>query len=405
MSYYDIHNKLFIEDLSIQAGDLIVLRADLNVPLLAGEIQNDRRIRASLPSIEYLQKKQARTLVLSHLGRPKGQAVAELRLAPVAAALTKLLGQRVHYAEDCVGAVAHDAIQKLQPGAVLLLENVRFHNAEKTNDAEFARQLAHQAKYFVNDAFGTAHRAHASTSGIAKHVQASAAGYLVAQEIRALAQIAHDPKRPYLAVCGGAKIADKIALFTKLLNIVDQFLIGGAMAFTFLKAMGHECGLSLVEKNQIEQASAILDQHGSKIKLPLDFMVTAEFDFAAQKVGELRSVAFDQIPSASYALDIGPATIQHFSALFANARTIFWNGPMGLNELSQTARGSLALAQSVANANARAFTVVGGGDTLAIVTQAQLEKSFGHVSTGGGAALSFVEGSKLPGIDALSPAA
>lgn len=394
---------LFIEDLPIAPNDLVVIRADLNVPLQKGKIQNNQRIQASLPTIRYLQKKQARIIVLSHLGRPRAKVVDDLRLAPVAQALQDFLEDGVlHYAKDCIGPIAETAVAKLNAGEVLLLENVRFYNAEKKNDSDFARQLSHGATYYINDAFGTAHRTHASTSSITQHVKSAAAGYLIQKEINALTKIAHNPKRPYLALCGGAKIADKIQLITNLLDIVDQFLIGGAMAFTFLKAMGHNCGLSLVENNQLSQARKILDNYADKIKLPLDFMVTDNFDFGAGKIGNLRPCAFDNIPQRHYALDIGPATIEHFKNLFQNVKTIFWNGPMGLSEFEKTAKGSLSIAKLIAELSGQVITIIGGGDSAAMVAQANLTNRFNHVSTGGGAALSFLEGKTLPSIVALS---
>ena len=264
-----------------------------------------------------------------------------------------------------------------------------FHTEEKENNVDFACEISFQAKYYINDAFGTAHRVHASTAGIAKWVKKAAVGYLIQKEMDVLKNIVEDPKRPYLAVCGGSKISDKIQLIMNLLEVVDEFLIGGAMAFTFLRAIGHSCGLSLIEEEQIPQAQKILNRHSTKLKLPLDFMVTDKFNFPKGEIGKLQVCPFDAIPNHCYALDIGPATIRYFSELFSNARTIFWNGPMGLNEFVATAVGSISIAEAIAKVTGKAITIVGGGDSASIVNDAKLSNGFSHVSTGGGAALSF----------------
>ena len=400
--------KLNIEDIDPR-GKLCLLRCDFNVPLKDGQIQNDRRIQASLKTIQYLCAKGARLVLLSHLGRPRGELVEELRLAPIAKRLGELLNMNIHYARDCVGKEAQESIQKLKAGQIALLENLRFHKEETQNDSAFAYQLAHlggeKADYFINDAFGAAHRAHASTVGIASYLK-SAAGYLMQNEIDHLSKISDKPSKPLLAICGGAKVSDKIGLIRDLLKLADHILIGGAMAFTFLRARGYETGQSLVEEGQIELAQNILKEHKEELVLPLDFLCTPLFDLKKRELGPLEVTSYKEIPAGHYALDIGPQSIAAFKQLIGKAKTIFWNGPMGVFEFEASSQGTFAVAQAVAEASAQgAFSVIGGGDSVAALSKAGLSDKVSYISTGGGASLKFLEDPNLPGICALSDAA
>ena len=330
--------KLFIEDLPDLAGKLVAVRVDYNVPLNNGTVEDDRRIQASLPTVRFLQERGARVFLMSHLGRPKGQVKEELRLAPVAAQLGQLLGQSVPCATDCVGPDAQAKIAALKDGDVILLENVRFHPEEEKNVPEFAETLAHGADYFVNDAFGTAHRAHASTEGLTRFVKKSACGYIIRDELKYLGGVLSEPPRPYIAISGGAKISGKIDLIESLLPRVDHMLIGGGMTYTVLKAQGLEIGKSLLEAERLELAKKTLANAGGKLELPVDSVIADEFDFGARKVGTLSTVASDAMPANCYGLDIGEKTIEHFRTLILEAKTIVWNGPMGVFEIDETAR-------------------------------------------------------------------
>ena len=401
--------KLNVENIDPK-GKLCLLRCDFNVPLNEdGQIQNDRRIQASLKTIQYLRDKGARLVLLSHLGRPKGKLVEGLRMAPVAKRLGELLNMNIHYARDCIGKEAQESIQKLKGGQIVLLENLRFHKEETQNDSGFASQLAHLggdvADYFINDAFGTAHRAHASTVGLTKYLK-SAAGYLMQSEMEHLNKISANPQRPLLAICGGVKVSDKIGLIQSLLKLTDHTLIGGAMAFTFLRAQGYETGQSLVEEEQIELARNILERHAEKITLPIDFMCTPLFDFKKRELGPLTALSYKNIHRKHCALDIGPQSITAFKESIQRAKTIFWNGPMGVFEFEATSQGTLAIAQATAEASVQgAFSVIGGGDSIAALAQANLSDKVSYISTGGGASLQFLENPNLPGICALSDAA
>ncbi|MFP4153545.1 MAG: phosphoglycerate kinase [Alkalispirochaeta sp.] len=379
------------------SGKRVLMRADFNVPLKEGVITDDTRIQAAMQSITYILDHGASLVLMSHLGRPKGERKAEFSLAPVAARLSELLKKEVKMADDVVGPVVEEAASALKPGEILLLENVRFYKEETDNDPEFAKRLAALADLFVNDAFGTAHRAHASTEGVTKHLP-SCAGFLIEKEVSFFQPILDDPKKPLVAVIGGAKVSSKIAVLESLLPNCAGFVIGGGMAYTFLKAQGHEVGKSLVEDDYIETARQFLaaaEKRGTTIILPVDHVVAAEFD-AASKPEHVDGV---EIPADRLAMDIGPKTIDAANALIADANTIVWNGPMGVFEFENFASGTKAVA--VAIADSKAITVVGGGDSVAAVNAFNLAEKMDHVSTGGGASLEFLEGKQLPGIVAL----
>lgn len=389
--------KKTVEDCDVR-GKRVLLRVDFNVPLdkESGAITNDERIRAALPTIRYLLDKDARLIIMSHLGRPKGQVVDSLRLDPVAARLSELLGQPVAKVDDCIGPVAEAAVAALQPGEALLLENVRFHPEEEKNNHEFIKQLAALGDIFVNDAFGTAHRAHASTEGIG-HFLPAVAGFLMKKEISALARAGKRPVRPYVAIIGGAKISDKILVIEELMKIADQLIIGGGMANTFLAAQGYDMQASLVEADKIETAKALLAKQaesGKTFLLPQDVVVGKSLEDAQ---GEVKAV--DALDPGDMALDIGPATRAAYVAALADAKTIFWNGPMGVFEKDAFAAGTNALAQGVADSSA--YTIIGGGDSVAAVEKAGLGDRIDHISTGGGASLVFLEGRMLPGLAVL----
>ncbi len=389
--------KKTVEDCDVR-GKRVLLRVDFNVPLdkESGAITNDERIRAALPTIRYLLDKDARLIIMSHLGRPKGQVVESLRLDPVAARLSELLGQPVAKVDDCIGPVAEAAVAALQPGEALLLENVRFHPEEEKNNHEFIKQLAALGDIFVNDAFGTAHRAHASTEGIG-HFLPAVAGFLMKKEISALARAGKRPVRPYVAIIGGAKISDKILVIEELMKIADKLIIGGGMANTFLAAQGYDMQASLVEADKIETAKALLAKQaesGKTFLLPQDVVVGKSLEDAQ---GEVKAV--DALAPGDMALDIGPATRAAYVAALADAKTIFWNGPMGVFEKDAFAAGTNALAQGVADSSA--YTIIGGGDSVAAVEKAGLGDQINHISTGGGASLVFLEGRMLPGLAVL----
>ncbi|MCF8051880.1 MAG: phosphoglycerate kinase [Desulfobacterales bacterium] len=395
--------KLTVEDLEIQ-GKRVLMRVDFNVPLKNEQVADDQRIRAALPTIDYILSHGGRLILMSHLGRPKGSPVAELSLRPCADRLAELLGRSVRFVDDCVGPEAENAASELRPGEVLLLENLRFHKGETDNDAEFAKRLAKLGEVYVNDAFGTAHRAHASTEGVTHHMARAAAGFLMMKELDYLGKVTQDPQRPFIAILGGAKISGKIDVIEHLLPKVDHLLIGGGMAFTFFKAKGLEIGNSLLEADKIELASQLLKRAGKKIVLPVDCRISDQFDFKAGKVGELVDVAADRIPAGWTALDIGPKSIRTFEELLSDAKTIVWNGPMGVFEIEATAEGTYAVARAMAGATDKggAVTVVGGGDSAAAIRKSGVQDHISHVSTGGGASLEFLEGKVLPGVAALS---
>jgi len=376
-------------------GRRVFVRADLNVPIQGGVVGDDSRIRASLPTLRRLLEAGARVVLASHLGRPKGKPRPELSLRPVAGRLSELLGRPVAFAPDCVGPAAEEAASRLRDGELLLLENLRFHPEEEKNDPAFAEALAALADVYVNDAFGTAHRAHASTAGMVSHVGRAAAGDLLRDELRHLSVIL-DPKRPLLCVLGGAKVSDKLAVLEALAGRADVIAIGGAMAYTFLRAQGQPTGDSLVEAERLEDARRVLEvarRAGRRLLLPSDHVVARELAEGA----ETRVV--QRIPDGWKGVDIGPETAAAYGAEAAQAATIFWNGPMGVFEIPAFARGTEALARAVADSSA--VSVVGGGDSLAAINRLGLGPRIGHLSTGGGASLEYVQGLVLPGVAAL----
>jgi len=381
--------KLTIAQLDL-ASRRVFVRADLNAPLDHGTVTDDTRLRAVVPTIQYALKAGASVVLASHLGRPKGKVAPEFSLRPIAERLEPLLDQRVELAPDCVGPATLARARALSAGQVLLLENLRFHAEEEANDDGFARSLAELAERYVNDAFAAAHRAHASIAAITKHLQPAAAGLLMQQELTALGRILESPERPLVAILGGAKVSDKLTLVEHLLEKVDALLIGGGMAFTFLHALG--------EPDRLETARRTLDaarRRGVALVLPLDAVVADGLDSPKG-----RPVGIREIPAGQMGLDIGPRTVERFTAALSGARTIVWNGPMGVFERPAFAAGTLALARAVAGASA--FTVIGGGDTVAAVTQAGVTEKIGYISTAGGAFLEFLEGRKLPGVEALT---
>ena len=394
--------KLFVEDLDV-SGKRVIVRVDFNVPLKDGKVESDKRLKESLPTIKYLRDKGAKVILMSHLGRPDGKRVADMSLRPVADVLSSLLGTPVAFAEDCVGAPAEQAVAALAPGGVLLLENLRFHAAEEENDPAFAKQLAALADVYVNDAFGTAHRAHASTEGITKFVSKAASGYLMKKELDFLGQALGDPKRPFVAVIGGSKVSGKIDVIKNLLPRVDKLLIGGGMTYTFLKAQGLEVGKSIVENDKLELARSLMAEAGDKLQLGTDFVVTDKLDFKARTVGALKTVARNAIPADWEAVDAGPETVAAFSQVLVGAKTIVWNGPVGVFEIDATAKGTIGIAEALAKATAAgATTIIGGGDSASAVKKAGVASKVSHVSTGGGASLEFLEGKVLPGVAALT---
>jgi phosphoglycerate kinase len=385
--------KKTVRDISVR-GKRALVRVDFNVPLENGEVADDTRLRAALPTIEYLLDQGAAVILMSHLGRPKGKVEDGLRLDPVARRLSQLLGRDVRKLDDCVGPEVARAAKSLKPGEVLLLENLRFHPEEEENDPDFARELASLGDVYVDDAFGTAHRAHASTVGVAAYLPA-VAGFLMERELEVLGSILAHPRRPFVAILGGAKVSSKIGIIRSLLTKVDLLLVGGGMANTFLKAQGREVGASLAENDRLTIAREILDQAGEKLVLPVDVVVADAFAEDAN----VRTVGVDRVPAGWRILDIGPRTVGLFEEKLASAATVVWNGPMGVFEFPRFAAGTIALASSLAGT--KATTVVGGGDSIAALQQAGLADKMTHVSTGGGASLEFLEGKTLPGVAAL----
>jgi len=391
--------KIGIKQLDLQ-GKRVLIRVDFNVPLNESlQITDDTRIRASLPTISYAMEHGAKVILLSHLGRPKGKVVPAMSLKPVAARLSDLLGKKVNMANDCIGEEVKAEIGRMQGGEVLLLENCRFHKGDEENDPAFSRALAELADIYVNDAFGSAHRAHASTVGVTCFVSVAAAGFLMQKEIQYLGKVISHPDRPFIAILGGAKVSDKIGVIANLLDKVDALLIGGAMAYTFERAQGLSTGSSLVEEDKVGLAKELLAQAESrkmKLLLPLDHVVAEKVEVGAKT----QIVERGNIPSGWKGLDIGPQTIEAYAAQIRSAKTILWNGPLGVFEVEPFNRGTLAIARAIAESSA--ISVVGGGDSVAAVTQAKVADKISHVSTGGGASLEFLEGIELPGIAALT---
>ncbi len=389
--------KKTVEDLRDLSGARVFVRVDFNVPLEDGRITDDTRITAAVPTLERLIAGKAKVVLASHLGRPKKGRDPAFSLKPAAARLAELLGRPVAMAPDCVGPEARQMAAALGGGDLLMLENVRFHKEEEANDAEFARRLVGDtgATVFVNDAFGSAHRAHASTEGVSHHVDSSVTGLLMEKELRYLGMAVEAKERPFVAILGGAKVSDKIQVIESLLPRVDALLIGGGMAYTFLRAQGAPTGKSLVEEDKLDLARALLSRAGGKIRLPVDHVVASAFKDDAER----RTLPADQVPEGWMGLDIGPETARAFAAEIKNARIVLWNGPMGVFEMNPFAQGTLAVARALAESDGT--TVVGGGDSVAAITQMGLADRIDHVSTGGGASLEFLAGEPLPGVACL----
>ena len=392
-------NKKTIEDIDVK-GKKVLVRCDFNVPLKDGEITNDKRIVAALPTIKYLAENGAKVILCSHLGRPKGEYKPEFSLAPVAARLSEYLNQEVKLAEDenVVGENAKAMAAALEDGQVMLLENVRYRKEETKNEESFSKELASIAEIFVNDAFGTAHRAHCSTTGVASYLPA-VCGYLIQKEITFMGGALEDPKRPLVAILGGAKVSDKIGVITNLLDKCDTLIIGGGMAYTFMKSLGHHIGTSLLEEEQVENAGKMMEDakaKGVNFLIPVDNKVGREYD----ENTEAQLVNSDEIPDGWMGLDIGPKTQALFAEAIKGAGTIIWNGPMGVSEWDNFAAGTIAVAKAVADSGA--ISIVGGGDSVAAVTKLGFSDKMSHISTGGGASLEFLEGKELPGIAALN---
>lgn len=388
--------KVTIDDLNLK-GKRVLVRVDFNVPIEGGKVSDDTRIRESLPTIKKIIAEGGKVVLMSHLGRPKGFD-PRYSLKPVAEHLSNLLGIEVKFAPDCIGEVVKEMVNKLKEGEVLLLENVRFHPEEEKNDENFARELASLADVYINDAFGSAHRAHASTEGVARFVRETAVGYLIKKEVEYLSKAVSNPEKPYVAILGGAKVSDKIQVIKNLIEKVDAFLIGGGMANTFLKAKGFEVGKSLVEEDKVELAKEILNEaerKNVKFILPIDCVIADKFSNDAN----FEIVSVNEVKPDWIILDIGPGTVKLFSDILKDARTVVWNGPMGVFEFENFAKGTFEVAKILAEITSKgAVTIVGGGDSASAISKAGLADKVSHVSTGGGASLEFLEGKILPGI-------
>jgi len=391
-------NKKTISDIEVK-GKKVLVRCDFNVPLDENSnITDENRIVGALPTIKYLIENGAKVILCSHMGRPKGEFNMKYSLSPVAKRLSEILGKDVSLAADVVGDSAKSLTSAMKDGDVVLLENVRFHKEEEKNDSAFAKELADLADVFVNDAFGTAHRAHASTAGVADYIPA-VCGFLIQKEIEIMGGALSNPARPFVAILGGAKVSDKIGVIENLLDKVDVLIVGGGMAYTFFKAQGNSIGTSICEADKVELAASLLkkaEEKGVKLMLPVDTMVATEFKADA----ESKVVSSTEIPDGWMGLDIGPKTIEEFSSVLANAKTVIWNGPMGVFEFEKFATGTKKVAEAVANVNGT--TIIGGGDSAAAVEQLGFANKMTHISTGGGASLEFLEGIVLPGIDCLN---
>lgn len=391
--------KKTVRDIEV-TGERVLVRVDFNVPLENGKITDDTRIKETLPTIRYLRENKAKLILISHLGRPKGKINEKYRLTPVAQRLQELLGVPVIKIDDCLGDKPAAAVKAMQPGEVILLENVRFYPEEEKNDPAFAQKLSLLADIFVNDAFGTAHRAHASTEGVA-HFLPAVMGFLMEKEVKMLTKILTAPEHPFMAILGGAKVSDKIGVVKNLLGKVDGLLLGGGLANTFLKAQGYSVGKSPVEEDKIKTAEEIIDlakSRGVKITLPVDVVIVSE----GEETDKIKIVKVDEIPAEGKIFDLGPESIRAFKVALQGAKTIFWNGPLGVFEQKAFAEGTLAIAKAMAEYNLT--SVVGGGDTLAAMYKAGVAQKITHLSTGGGASLEFLEGKVLPGLAALSGA-
>lgn len=391
-------NKKSIKDVELQ-GKRVFCRVDFNVPLKDGNVTDDTRIRAALPTIKYLVENGAKVILASHLGRPKGQVVEELRLTPVAKRLSELLGKDVKKANEAYGESVKAEISKMNNGDILLLENVRFYPGEEKNDPELAKEFASLAELYVNDAFGAAHRAHASTEGIAHHLPA-VCGFLMQKELDVLGKALSNPERPFTAIIGGAKVKDKIGVIDNLLDKVDNLIIGGGLAYTFVKAQGHEIGKSLLEEDKIDLAKSFMakaKEKGVNFYMPVDAVVADEFSETANK----KEVAIEEIPADWQALDIGPKTVELYAKVIKESKLVIWNGPMGVFEMDAYANGTKGVAEALAAATGT-YSIIGGGDSAAAVEKFHLAEKMDHISTGGGASLEFMEGKTLPGVAALN---
>lgn len=391
-------NKKSVKDIDVK-GKVVFCRVDFNVPMKDGQVTDETRIRAALPTIQYLSEQGAKVVLASHLGRPKGEVVEELRLNAVAEKLQELSGKNVVKTDEAYGDAVKAEIAKLEEGGLLLLENVRFYAGEEKNDPELAKAFADLADVYVNDAFGAAHRAHASTEGIAKHIPA-VAGFLMEKELEVLGKALSNPDRPFTAIIGGAKVKDKIGVIDNLLDKVDNLIIGGGLAYTFIKALGHDVGKSLLEEDKIDLAKSYLDtakEKGVNFYMPVDVVVADDFSNDANT----QVVSIDSIPSDWEGLDAGPKTREIYADVIKNSKLVIWNGPMGVFELDTFANGTKAVAEALAEAN-DTYSVIGGGDSAAAVEKFNLADKMSHISTGGGASLEFMEGKELPGVVALN---
>lgn len=386
-------NKKTVMDIDV-SGKRVLVRVDYNVPINEGKVGDDTRIRAAMPTIDYLLEHRAAVILCSHLGRPKGTPNPKYSLRPVADYLAQLRGKPVAFAEDCIGPVAEKAAKALKPGEVLLLENTRFHPEEEKNDPQMARQLAALADLYVNDAFGSAHRAHASTEGVARFLP-GVAGFLMEKEIRYLGQAIANPEKPFVTILGGAKISDKIGVIRNLLSKADAILIGGGMANTFFKAQGYPVGDSLVEDESLETARQLLKEATTRLRLPVDVVIADKFDAEADS----KIIPMGPVPDGWRILDIGPQTVASYGKVIKSAGTVVWNGPMGVFEFPKFAEGTFTIGKAVAES--KAVSIIGGGDSVAAIKQSGLENQITHISTGGGASLEMLEGKELPGVAAL----
>jgi len=394
--------KLTIDDLSSGGGlksKRVLVRVDFNVPMKDGVITDDKRITESLPTINKIISEGGRCILMSHLGRPKGEKNLKYSLKPAAEHLGKLIGRNVLFADDCIGTNTEAVISNMKDGEAVLLENLRFYKQEEANDENFAKQLASYGDVYVNDAFGSAHRAHASTEGVTHFIKLCAAGYLMQKELEYLSKAVGNPEHPYIAILGGSKISGKIDVINNLLDKADKILIGGGMIFTFYKALGSSIGTSLIEEDKIELAKELMQKAQGKIILPVDIVAADKFENESL----FRTVYGNEMPDGMMGMDIGPESIANFREEILKAKTVVWNGPMGVFEMSNFAKGTNEIARAMADATKKgAVTVIGGGDSASAIAQAGLEKEISHVSTGGGASLEFLEGKILPGVAALT---
>ena len=391
-------NKMTLRDMELREKR-VLLHVDFNVPLNSNlQITNDKRMRETLPTIQYLIEQNAKIIIVSHLGRPGGKVVPEFSLKPVAEHLRELLKKPIILANDVAGSETYKYVRTMKPGDIVMMENVRFDAREEENDAEFAKELAGVADVYCNDAFGTMHRAHASTCKVADYLP-SCIGFLVERELQVLGGALDNPKRPFVVIIGGAKIKDKITLISRLIDVADVVLIGGAMAYTFLRAQGFNMGRSIVEKDKVQLARLLLEKaktQGVKVVLPIDHVVAGEFSFSAESV----TSSTKKFPRAGIGMDIGPASIRLFKYYISKAKTVFWNGPLGVAEFQKFAKGTNEVAKALADA--KAFTIVGGGDSAKCIEQLKLQDKINHISTGGGAALQLLESGSLPGLDCIA---